>query len=251
MRIPRIRLTYANVVSTLALFLALGGVSYAAVKLPANSVGEKQLKKNAVTGKKIKKNAITGDKIKAGTISSSDIKLSTLGKVPSATRADSSANTDHLQANAKRVNASATGISSQDAVRAQAAAVPLLDNGQVSLYGKCYVYGSTIYAETFGKTTADGALMWGGSYAWYGSGGYLNTSTPESQRYQSYASTGPDSVSYSGSYQYGTLFGADGNGINWQSNIFVKRGNVPTYGNGAYGAGDVCVFNVSGQRLTG
>ncbi len=33
------RLSYANVVATLALFLALGGVSYATVKLPRNSVG--------------------------------------------------------------------------------------------------------------------------------------------------------------------------------------------------------------------
>ncbi|MFT4049407.1 MAG: hypothetical protein QM648_06150 [Solirubrobacterales bacterium] len=47
------KLTYANVVATLALFIALGGVSYAAVKLPANSVGEKQLKNKAVTLKKI------------------------------------------------------------------------------------------------------------------------------------------------------------------------------------------------------
>jgi hypothetical protein len=47
------RLSYANVTATLALFLALGGVSYAAVTLPANSVGSKQIKKSAVTLKKI------------------------------------------------------------------------------------------------------------------------------------------------------------------------------------------------------
>jgi hypothetical protein len=49
----RKRLTYANVVATLALFLAIGGVSYAAIKLPKNSVGTKQLKNGAVTGKKL------------------------------------------------------------------------------------------------------------------------------------------------------------------------------------------------------
>ena len=37
------RLTYANVVATCALFVALGGASYAALALPANSVGTKQL----------------------------------------------------------------------------------------------------------------------------------------------------------------------------------------------------------------
>jgi hypothetical protein len=39
------RLSYANVVATLAPFIALGGGAYAAIKLPANSVGTKQLKK--------------------------------------------------------------------------------------------------------------------------------------------------------------------------------------------------------------
>ena len=43
------RLSYANVVSTLALFIALGGASYAAVELPAGSVGQRQLRPGAVT----------------------------------------------------------------------------------------------------------------------------------------------------------------------------------------------------------
>src|SRR5450755_2158966 len=45
--------SYANVASTVALFLALGGVSYAAVTLPSNSVGTPQLKKHAVTLAKV------------------------------------------------------------------------------------------------------------------------------------------------------------------------------------------------------
>src|SRR5919108_4804559 len=49
------RLQPATVVSLVALFVALGGTGYAAIKLPANSVGTKQLKKKAVTLKKIKK----------------------------------------------------------------------------------------------------------------------------------------------------------------------------------------------------
>jgi hypothetical protein len=47
------RLTYANVIATLALFIALGGASYAAIKLPKNSVGANQLKKGAVTPAKL------------------------------------------------------------------------------------------------------------------------------------------------------------------------------------------------------
>jgi hypothetical protein len=53
LRLIRRHLTYANVISTVALFVALGGVSYAAVKLPANSVGTKQIKAKAVTKAKV------------------------------------------------------------------------------------------------------------------------------------------------------------------------------------------------------
>ena len=50
----RPRLTYANVLASLALFVALGGSSYAALQLPKGSVGTKQLKRNAVTSPKVK-----------------------------------------------------------------------------------------------------------------------------------------------------------------------------------------------------
>jgi hypothetical protein len=39
----RSRLTYANVLASVALFIALGGASYAAVQIPKGSVGTKQL----------------------------------------------------------------------------------------------------------------------------------------------------------------------------------------------------------------
>jgi hypothetical protein len=41
-------------VALLALFIALGGTGYAALKLPKNSVGSKQIKSNAVTSPKVK-----------------------------------------------------------------------------------------------------------------------------------------------------------------------------------------------------
>jgi predicted secreted protein len=55
--------TPALVISLIALFVALGGTSYAATTLAKNSVGAKQLKKNAVTTVKIKKGAVTAAKI--------------------------------------------------------------------------------------------------------------------------------------------------------------------------------------------
>lgn len=52
------RLTYSNVIATLALFVALGGASYAASELPAGSVGTEQLKDKAVTPRKLAPSAI-------------------------------------------------------------------------------------------------------------------------------------------------------------------------------------------------
>ena len=75
MRKIRERLSYANVIATLALFLALGGVSYAATQLPKNSVGSKQLKKNAVTNAKIKKNAVTNAKLAKNAVTGAKVKV--------------------------------------------------------------------------------------------------------------------------------------------------------------------------------
>jgi hypothetical protein len=49
----RRHLTFANVVACLALFIALGGVGYAALKLPKESVGAEQLRREAVTPEKL------------------------------------------------------------------------------------------------------------------------------------------------------------------------------------------------------
>jgi hypothetical protein len=57
---------YANVTATIALVAALGGTSYAAVKLPADSVGAKQLKADAVSSKKIKDASLMARDFKAG-----------------------------------------------------------------------------------------------------------------------------------------------------------------------------------------
>jgi hypothetical protein len=74
--------------ATVAVFIALGGGAYAAVKLPANSVGSKQIKNNAVTLKKVAKNAVNGSKVKDGSLTALDINLATLPKAPSAANAD-------------------------------------------------------------------------------------------------------------------------------------------------------------------
>jgi hypothetical protein len=56
------------VISMIALFVALGGASYAAVNLPNNSVGTAQLRRGAVTNSKIRNNAVNYKKIAPHTI---------------------------------------------------------------------------------------------------------------------------------------------------------------------------------------
>jgi Collagen triple helix repeat (20 copies) len=67
-RITR-HLSFANAIAVVALFVALGGASYAAVTLPANSVGAKQIKTRAVSLGKISpaaRSALKGQKGDAG-----------------------------------------------------------------------------------------------------------------------------------------------------------------------------------------
>lgn len=89
----RARITYANVMSSIAVFLVLGGATaFAAGHLGKNTVGTKQLKKNSVTTAKLKKNAVTTAKIKNGAVTGAKVNLATLGTVPSATDATNAAN---------------------------------------------------------------------------------------------------------------------------------------------------------------
>jgi hypothetical protein len=81
------RLTYANVMSSIAVFLVLGGATALAAGLAKNSVGSKQIKKNAVTTAKIKNGAVTTSKIKNGAITGAQVNASTLGTVPNANHA--------------------------------------------------------------------------------------------------------------------------------------------------------------------
>jgi hypothetical protein len=74
----------SNVYGLLALFVALGGTSWAATHLPKHSVGSKQLKNKAVTAAKIKAGAVTGAKVKPDSLTGASINESTLGIVPNA-----------------------------------------------------------------------------------------------------------------------------------------------------------------------
>lgn len=65
-RVVRRRPSPALVVSSLALAVALGGTGYAAVVLPANSVGTAQLRNGAVVGSKVKAHSLNASSFRPG-----------------------------------------------------------------------------------------------------------------------------------------------------------------------------------------
>jgi hypothetical protein len=129
----RERFTYANVVATIALLLAVTGAAtaMAVLKLPKNSVKSKQIAKEAVKTSDIAKDAVTGDKVKE----------STLGKVPSAVHADS-ADTAGSATNAAHAGvadslgvAGGAPISPANVVQAKNVAGPFTDTLELEVKG--------------------------------------------------------------------------------------------------------------------
>ena len=66
--VKRPRLSYANIMSTIAVFIALGGVSWAAISIPRNSVGPAQLKRGAVDSVRVKDKSLLAKDIKPGQV---------------------------------------------------------------------------------------------------------------------------------------------------------------------------------------
>jgi len=70
----------SNLVAYLALFVALGGSSYAAVRLTPGSVNSRALAKAAVTHKKLAANSVTSANVLGGSLGRADFKPGTLMK---------------------------------------------------------------------------------------------------------------------------------------------------------------------------
>jgi hypothetical protein len=62
----RERMTFANTMSLVAVFIALGGTSYAAVKIPRNSVSAAQIKTGGVGSSEVKNGALRNIDFRAG-----------------------------------------------------------------------------------------------------------------------------------------------------------------------------------------
>jgi len=78
------KLSYSNVVSTLCLFLLLGGAAYA-----AGSINGKSIKKTSIPGNRLKKNSVTGTQVKESS-------LAAVPRATTATNANHATNADQL-----------------------------------------------------------------------------------------------------------------------------------------------------------
>jgi hypothetical protein len=79
----RQRLTYANVMSTVAVFAALGGSSYAALKIDSAGIAN-----NTVRGIDVRNRTLTERDVKRNALGGRSIRESRLGRVPLARNAD-------------------------------------------------------------------------------------------------------------------------------------------------------------------
>src|SRR2546421_12842696 len=95
----RPRLTYANVVASLALFVALGGTTYAAATIGAgdiknDAVRSRHIKNGQVKNPDLAPNSVGGGKVINNSLTGADVNEGTLGRAPLAPNAQHAAAAD-------------------------------------------------------------------------------------------------------------------------------------------------------------
>jgi hypothetical protein len=124
----RKRLTYSNVIATMALFIALGGAAVAA-GLPKNSVGPKQIKRGAVTAAKIRKRAVTSAKLATGAVTIGKLAPNSVGPGNIGNGAVTSAKLGESSVIAKSIK---NGVVTTNKLNNEAVTTPKLANESVS-----------------------------------------------------------------------------------------------------------------------
>lgn len=225
----RKRLTYANVMSSIAVFLVLGGATaFAASHLGKNSVGAKQLKKNAVTSAKIKNNAVTTAKIKNGAITGAKVQASSLGIVPNATNAANAVTAANLAGQQSffiRLNPGGSQV--------------IATNGSVSLIAACEQTGGNDFVKIYGATNSPGAILSGDDTLSGpgGSGEFLEPTTEAAKRELVSRSDVSGEINVDNDIDDGFVLGPDGRmlavnsegialGLNYGGSVCLAAGMV-------------------------
>lgn len=248
----------SHAVAALAIVAALG-VALPAVGASPNplKVAKKALKIGKKADKRARKAGRTANNaLKTGRAADTRAKraLGVLaGSVPNATRAQSAGVADSLQGMRiirfnQRVASSATATPAATA-RAAAQRVPLVIQGPITIYGKCYVDSTTpgnpfVQGEIFVETSVGGVIYSGDDSS--SNNGFLDPGALETER--ELLSSG----SAAGVGNPGTLNASDadagafyviapGLSIQGQLTVATKVGNPPA-GDGVFGSGNACIF---------
>jgi hypothetical protein len=169
--ILRRRPSPALVISLIALFVSLSGVSYGvatgfidsreiknneirSLDIRNNQVRSRDLRNNEVRGRDIRNSTVQGRDIALNTVTGEDVREDTLGKVPSALLADTATN--------------ANGVSTLKIVPVTtmvegAAPVTLATHGPLTLLGRCDPSGAATEASLAVTTTEDNSTAGGES----------------------------------------------------------------------------------------
>jgi hypothetical protein len=148
------RLTYANVMASIAVFVSLGGGAYAAMSMPPNSVGTATIRNGAVTGRKLANASVTASKIAPGTITGAQIDAARLGTVPAAQHA---VDADSAVA-AQSAESAITAQSAENAATAGTATNATLLGGLAPSAFQSRVTGTCGVGDAISQVNADGSV---------------------------------------------------------------------------------------------
>jgi hypothetical protein len=160
----------ALIVASLALFISLSGVSYGvvtgfidsreiknnevrSVDIRNNEIRTRDIRNNEVRGIDIRNSTVQGRDIALNTVTGEDINESTLGKVPSATSADSATTAGGV---------STLKIIPRTTIAEGAPPTDLATHGPLTLTGTCQSGGTDTVTELRVQTTENNSAAWAG-----------------------------------------------------------------------------------------
>lgn len=207
MKRVRGRLTYANVMSTLAVVIAIGGgTAFAAIELGKNTVRSRHLasgavrppdiargavKRNKIAGaavdaKRLAAGAVKPGKIAVGAVTSNRIADGAIetGKIASGA-VDESRLDPGLKAKANRLQpGGVVRVNADQGNQSQATEHTLLSRGPLRIYAKCWEAGTVVTGQAYVSTSQPGALASGTLSSFRGGSGssYLGPESLESGR---------------------------------------------------------------------
>jgi hypothetical protein len=156
--ILRPKLSYSNVIASIALFVALGGAAVAA-GLPKHSVGANQLKRGAVTAAALKKGAVTSGKLApksvvAGKLGPNSVSPGNIGNgaITSAKLGAGSVLASAIKNGVITNPKLANGVVNTAKLAANAVTTPILANGSVTPAKLSTEIGGTVSTLKTGQT---------------------------------------------------------------------------------------------------